>query len=303
MSSSYLAAADYATNALNNLNNALIQYGAQKYQKNLQNKVFEREDSAVQRRVSDLEASGLSKTLAAGSSAGAGSLVSGLVVPQMQGTSYLSRLQNAQALKQVDASIKNTQADTMNKMREGAFYDTRTRLAEAQVAQYEQNVATQQAQVALYGTQIEKMNKEMGLFTWTAKNLEANIAHTQAQTEHELKKMGYTDAQIETARAQAEVFRKQAQKMGVDLALAENEYKWKSSIPTSDYVRFWQSNLTSVLLKNKQQDVENYFMYSTGSRMPTFNTNVVNSLFGTSNLLPLLTRIGGESYRPMTFGI
>lgn len=46
------------------------------YAKDIQNQIFEREDNAVQRRVADLEKSGLSNTLAAGSGAGAGSVVS-----------------------------------------------------------------------------------------------------------------------------------------------------------------------------------------------------------------------------------
>ncbi len=46
------------------------------YQKDLQNKIFAREDNAVQRRVNDLVKAGLSPTLAAGSSAGVGSVVS-----------------------------------------------------------------------------------------------------------------------------------------------------------------------------------------------------------------------------------
>ena len=73
------------------------------YQKDLQKLMFRREDNAVQRRVSDLRKAGLSPTLAAGSSAGAGPVIS-TVAPQK-----LSNLNGYLALAQVGTMIANQQ--------------------------------------------------------------------------------------------------------------------------------------------------------------------------------------------------
>ncbi len=73
------------------------------YQKDLQKIIFGREDNAVQRRVSDLRKAGLSPTLAAGSAAGAGSVIS-TSAPQR-----LSDLQGYLAMAQVGTMLANQQ--------------------------------------------------------------------------------------------------------------------------------------------------------------------------------------------------
>lgn len=73
------------------------------YQKDLQKIMFAREDNAVQRRVNDLRKAGLSPTLAAGSAAGAGSVIS-TSAPQR-----LSDLQGYLALAQVGTMLANQQ--------------------------------------------------------------------------------------------------------------------------------------------------------------------------------------------------
>ena len=88
------------------------------YQKSLQNQVFAREDNSVQIRMEDLKAAGLNPNLAAGSAAGAGSVVGRSNTPSISGNPIGTGLDMAQHVQQLRAQrtqneiLKNEQERT-----------------------------------------------------------------------------------------------------------------------------------------------------------------------------------------------
>lgn len=84
------------------------------YQKSVQQETWNREDTAVQRRVADLEKAGLSKTLAAGSSANSGAVVNTTPVQNTYNSALGDVANNVINAISAESQISRTMAEVEN---------------------------------------------------------------------------------------------------------------------------------------------------------------------------------------------
>lgn len=230
--------------ALGGVTEAGLNYSAQvqnlNYQKDLQKRIFEREDNAVSRRAADLKNAGLSKTLAVGDAAGAGTVVN-TSAPQL---SMVDKVATGLSYAQQMANVRKTEEETQNLL---------VQQREAESRMLSQDMERQYMAIKL---SIEKGTLDMLPITKAQKEADLALTNMQIKQVGELIKASELGRQIDLFKyknilpneavqsaLQIGLLRKQGGKLDADIAYRNLERDLLAyNITTS----MWQSRIAEM---------------------------------------------------------
>ena len=261
------------------LQNFQLQQNAYDYERELQQDIFSREDTAVQRRALDLEAAGLSKTLAAGSGANAGAAIN-VSAPQME-YDY-NNMATFSALMDVYNQERqtSTQMALANAQMAQAYAESRKINAESSViegtglSQAMANVIDTYSHTSLNNSQIDKINTEI-------LNIGSQTTLNDVNVSKVLKDLDLTDSQIN--KINAEIASISVQNNYYD-SLTNNEKMKLKSIILANFKTGLESKSIQISNEQKQYDLDWWKergLPVLGS-LPTFSVEAHGLSFGAS---------------------
>ncbi len=253
------------------LGQSAINYSAQmenlNYQKDLQKQIFAREDNAVQRRAEDLQKAGLSKTLAAGDAAGAGSVVN-TKAPQ---TSVIDDVLRGMSVSQMQADVKHTQAQTENLLKQNEQIDSNIETQNVQRAYTMVKMSMEQGLLDMLPITKQQRLASLELTRTQIRQLDEVILSSQlGRSIDTYKYHNILPMQAEQEALQIGLLRKQGAKLDADIAYRNLE---------ADLLAY---NITSAMYLSQINELDYMYQSQTGLK-PSTGSNPINLAAGLLN--------------------
>lgn len=292
------------------------------WQKGMVDKVFQREDTAMQRRVSDLKAAGLNPILAAGGPGAGAQPVQNIAAPQlhgsgagakgvaefgMSGTRAIEAYQGIQANQAViektmadaraaNATANRTDAETSRVLGTTPF-EIQLKEAEAKIADtlsvHQEDKSVAEIRKLISETELSDLKKASEI-----RNAEMMRAHTQLfeiQSRTEAKREGLIDAQVGQIRQETALTGKRLTQADIEIARADLQKRLEEALAPVVYLeadkKYVASSIAAQMMKIELELLTQEAKFRLEKGMPqniitsnSFNERLINQFDGLNNV-------------------